>query len=78
MWFRRGDAPENRAGEVVAGRVIEMIGEVGERGFEIDHNATSSPSAVRNWFNARESRDFTVPIGHESASAVSLSLKPAK
>src|SRR5204862_75329 len=51
------------------GGMIEMVGQVGERDFEVDHNVTSSPSVVRSWSSARERRDFAVPSGQSSTSA---------
>ena len=75
---RGPDAPEDGRVDVDAGRVVEVLAEVDERTFEIDHNTTSSPSRDRNWSNARDRRDFTVPGGHDRTSAVSLSLSPAK
>ena len=74
----RHHAPEHDVGEVLRGRVIEVLGEVEERGFQVDHSVTSSPSATRSMSSARDSRDFAVPRGHDSASAVSISLRPAK
>ena len=67
-----------RGGRLLRRRVVEVLGQVGERALEVDHSVTSSPSAVRRRSSARDSRDFAVPNGHDNTSAVSLSLSPPK
>ena len=70
---------EHGVGEVLCGRVIEVLGEVEERGVRgrSQRRLVAEPAA-RSMSSAGDSRDFAVPTGHDSASAVSLSLRPAK
>ena len=71
--MRRSTAPC----EIVADRMIEVIGEIGECGVR-DRSQRHLLAERGSATGSRRARvgDFTVPIGHESTSAVSLSLKP--
>ena len=58
--------------------MVEPATELDEPHLEVAHVTTSSRRVSRRRSIARDSRDFTVPIGHPSASPVSASVRPAK
>ena len=76
--YRSGNPVAHRLDQVVARRMVEMLGQIDEVALELDHDAASLPSSTRRRCDARDSRDFTVPNGHDKTSAVSLSLNSAK